>query len=253
VDQWRLLSSVSFRFRYLQLGLAFALVIVCFWIGYGVLAKQNGPSVACATNDGAYLSEKDLGALDSFVDVTYSAPPFHGQLGSSSSQLYVNDFRSGRTRGFVAAIAVSGPYRQSVDEQARSLGYPIGKWPLVPLFGPVVRDNRGLLEVYQTNFTFASVAGSQSYISYLRTSMASDPQAVEMHPLHIRGAVFAYVSLLGPNDGQHERAFHVAVQEGQAVMNFAFQGGADLSLTSVEPFVVKGIDHTHKTCPSIHH
>ena len=87
----------------------------------------------------AFLTSRDLGAFTQFVDVTYHSSPFHRRAGTKPP--LVSAFRISRIKGFITNLALHGQYRKENDALARSLGYKVGTWPLVPLQGIIVRDH----------------------------------------------------------------------------------------------------------------
>jgi hypothetical protein len=204
----------------------------------------------CATQSNLYLQVSDLGAFDVITDQTYQRAPFHGQRAGATPLPFVTSFLTGRLRGYVADLAVTGPYRKSEDDFARSLGYPIGKWPLVPLQGPVVQANPGLLEVYQTNWVFTSEQGATAYMGHVRSSIAIDPNGIEIHPTGVGTSVVSYDSTLGPADALHERVINIASRQGKVVVQIAFQGGQGLSENAVVSLMQTALLRLATACPT---
>ncbi len=72
----------------------------------------------------------------------------------------------GEFYGFIANIALTGVYRQENNERARKLGYTPGKWPLTPLTGQIVEQNKHrALEIYTTLFQFKSTQAVAQYVA----------------------------------------------------------------------------------------
>lgn len=207
-------------------------------------------TMGCAIASSAYLQTSELGSFDVITDQTYKRPPFHGQREGITPQPYVRLFQTGRLRGYIADLAVTGPYRKSEDDFARSLGYPIGKWPVVPLQGMVVEGDPGLLEVYQTNWIFTSTEGAAAYLRHIQSSISIDPNGVEIHPQGVGSVVVAYRSTLGPPDAQHERLINIASQQGNVVVQVAFQGGQGLTEQQVVPLMQIALRRLGQSCPA---
>lgn len=140
-------------------------------------------------------------------------------------------------RGWIAEVAVDGPDRAAEDAIARSLGYSIGKLPLVPLVGPVVEHNPGVLEVYQTNTVYRSVAGASDFMADLAadaklaettvvtTDGRAEPKGI---PVQLSGGdedvAYEMPGYVGP-DGATEAFFTFAVRLGRFVVQLSVQSG----------------------------
>ena len=161
-----------------------------------------------------------------------------------SLALAISDWRAARLRGWIARIAVTGPDRASEDQYARSLGYRAGRFPLVPLVGPVVEHNPGILEVYQTNTEYHSAAGASDYMKALASSTAMAetthvtrsgaplPRAI---PVKLTGRDenidYETTQRLIPKVGPTERFFTFSVRFGRYVLQLSVQGGDGLDST----------------------
>jgi len=197
-------------------------------------------SYTCATSDGAYLTTAALRQpFVAAVDDRFGRSPLldHRLPGSGPSPAAIRDWVGARLRGWIAEAAVDGPDRAAEDAIARSLGYSIGKLPLVPLVGPVVEHNPGVLEVYQTNTVYRSVAGASDFMADLAadaklaetTVVTTDGRAEpEGIPVHLSGGdedvAYEMPGYLGP-DGATEAFFNFAVRLGRFVVQLSVQSG----------------------------
>ncbi|HZT96828.1 MAG TPA: hypothetical protein VFB34_08325 [Chloroflexota bacterium] len=125
-----------------------------------------GRAPACWTGKRAYLTPAEIHQFTHWkftrwLSVRYAGYPRHF-IGKPPPDVKL--FRSGRTRGFLINISLKGKYRRENNAEARKLGYPIGKWPLVPLFGQIVADHTGILEVYEDSWAWKSAKGAKSYM-----------------------------------------------------------------------------------------
>jgi hypothetical protein len=192
-----------------------------------------------------------VAALSHFAENVDQALPTigRGSAPGASPPAYVSDYRAGRIAGYLANIAVSGPDRSQLDADARSLGYQVGKWPLVPLVGPVVQHNPGLLETYVTVLAFRSAAGSRSWMSFESASFGLANYTVLASP-DSRVAI-AVEGILGVNDGLHEHILIYEVPIANTVLELAYQGGFGLSEASVASQTETAIERFAKACGPI--
>jgi hypothetical protein len=205
------------------------------------------PTASCATADSAYLDGTHAplsGSFDSLVDQRFTVSPLEGHHvgGVASAGLAISDWRAARLRGWIARIAVSGPDRVSENRYAESLGYSVGRFPLVPLVGPVVEHNSGILEVYQTNTEYHSASGASDYIKDLASAalLAETTQETEKGtalpraiPMQLAGGdesvAYETPQYLIPHVGPTERFFTFSVRLGGYVLQLSVQGGDDLN------------------------
>jgi hypothetical protein len=197
---------------------------------------------SCATVDAAFLQAADLpGDFQTIVDDPFSSSPFarHG-LSGSASRPDISDFKSGRLWGRIATVAVNGPDRASEDAVARSYNYTVGKFPLVPLEGPVVLHNPGVLEVYQTNSEFLTVAGAKDGMYSLRGSALqaettrATTNGVEQPPakgfsVTLGDESVGFAQVFGTpssiNRGGIELAAVIWIRQGHYLIQLSVQGG----------------------------
>ena len=139
-------------------------------------------------------------------------------------------------------VAVTGPDRPAEDAAARSLGYHIGQFPLVPLIGPVVEHNPGVLEVYETVNVFDDLAGAEDYMGDLvdsarlaETSNGNDngtpvPNATPLSVHGFREALaYEMPAYVQPRLGLTERFVDVAALAGNDVVQVSAQGGSGVT------------------------
>ena len=208
------------------------------------------PIDSCATADGAYLDRAHpplSGSFDSLAEQRFTAPPLEGHNagGGRSPGPAISDWRAARLRGWIARIAVTGPDRASEDRYAESLGYQVGSFPLVPLVGPVVEHNPGILEVYQTNTEYQSATGARDYMKDLASSaLQAETTTVTQNgiplphaiPIKLTGGdentAYETPQYLIPKVGAAERFFTFSVRFGRYVLQVSVQGGDGLVLTA---------------------
>lgn len=230
--------------------IAIAVLAVAACAGSSPSSSAVTPAVSCATVDSAYLDVARAplsGSFDSLADQRFTSPPLGGHhIGVvASAGPAISGWQAARLRGWIARIAVTGPDRASENQYAKSLRYKVGRFPLVPLVGPVVKHNSGILELYQTNTEYQSAAGAISYIKDLasaallaETTQETEngtplPRAIPM-PLAGGDESVAYQTpqYLIPHVGPTERFFTFSVRFGRYVLQLSVQGGDDLDPTA---------------------
>jgi hypothetical protein len=158
------------------------------------------------------------------------------RLGGGPYPAAISDWRAGRARGWINEVAIDGPDRAAENTIARSLGYTVGALPLVPLIGPVVEDNRGVLEMYQTNTEYRSTVGAVDLMRELagsarlaETTIVSESDV--QPPAHAvpftwgdESLAYEQLGFMGPQ-GAIETFFTFAVRVGRYVVQFTVQSG----------------------------
>lgn len=211
-------SSVSAQTRYAGVASAHQHI--------GQLDRQT----SCFTRADAFLTTRDLGAFTQFHDETDHVAPFKHEAGTNPP--LVTEFRVSRMKGFITNLALHGKYRKENDRLARSLGYRIGKWPLVPLQGTIVRDHPGILEAYETHYVWRSLKGARANLTWVRSSVALTPSSaatVTPFPVHLGNDAFGAVTRPVNRAGLHEGTVDVAVRFGKRVLRLQLRGGAAMT------------------------
>lgn len=161
-----------------------------------------------------------------FVDGPLSVYPYKGL--PAAAPTYARDYEGGHFMGYLNNRALSPPFRAEEDAFARSLGYSVGKWPLVPLSGPIVSSTPGLLEVYQWVYFFKAPADSAAWITDTVTTLKATPSVAAIVGESLPKASAVFSRMFGPNDGQHERGLTYVDRAGRVGSILEFQGGANL-------------------------
>jgi hypothetical protein len=233
----------------------------------GRSSAEDRPVHSCATLDGAYVQLSEIpGSFESFVDMQFRHSPLtlHHVPGSSAGPA-ISEFTAARLRGYVATVAVSGPDRPSEDAIARALNpnQAPGKWPAVPLSGPVVMHNRGILELYVTNSEFQSVSGSEAMMSVLKHSadLLQSVQTIDQYgPRPTAQAVsisladdsYAYETFLGTpnamNGGAVEREVVIGVRKGRFTLQLTVQGGDAVTFAGSQSLLKISLDRLKRSC-----
>ena len=202
------------------------------------------PAASCATADRAYLAAAHAplsGSFEPVVDQRFTVSPLEAFHRGPARRPAISDWRAERLRGWIARIAVTGPDRASEDQYAESLGYTVGRFPLVPLVGPVVKHNPGILEVYQTNADYRTVSGAGDYMKILASSAhAAEITRETDNGIAIPPAIAMWLAggdesvayetpqYLRKGAGPTERFITFSVRFGRYVLGLSVQGGAGL-------------------------
>jgi hypothetical protein len=213
---------------------------------FEALSVRSDATLACLSHTSLLMSE--VAEIDGFaIDVDKDLPVIdRGSAPGEQPPAYVADYQSGHITGYLSAVAIHGPDRAELDAVASSLSYPIGRLPLVPLEGPIVEHNQGLLEVYVTVRAFKSETGVRSWLSSKSAAFAQSHYAVAPSP--DKRIALAITGSLGPDDGLHEHILIYEVTSASSVLELAYQGGSGLSETIVAPETDTAIQRFGQAC-----
>jgi hypothetical protein len=141
----------------------------------------------------------------------------------------VRKYSCGSYYGFIARIALKGKFRAENNASARAAGYPIGKWPYVPLTGRIISAlPRGVLEIYEGAYRFTSPAAAAAYVTVVRGDFA-DHIAVAGLPARFAAAT----QVLGTDRHNSERQIAVIGRLGNMAITVWLQGGEKLTWSDV--------------------
>lgn len=158
-------------------------------------------------------------------------PGSHGISGHPRQD--VTQYVCGQSNGFVSRVIMYGKYRALDDSLARSLGYMVGKWPLLPVIGRVVSDlPHNVFEAYEEVFQFRSMTAARDWLQGARWTPASPHNLVGVS---LPTGFIARAGVSGPDDGRHEHGIGISGQIGTMVIIVSFNGGRELSWPDVQP------------------
>jgi hypothetical protein len=229
---------------------------------------SSKPSVSaarssCATTDGAFLLVTSLPqAFVVDVDDRFVESPLldHRLPGSGPDPAAISDWHAARLRGWIAKIAVDGPDRAAENAIAGSLGYTVHALPLVPLLGPVVQHNPGVLEIYQTNTEYNSAAGAADFMADLAGSARLEATTVVSDGGHIEPSAHAVPLTGGDEDvayekpgftgsqGAAETFFTFAVRLGRYVTQLTVQSGYGLNEQQAVAILAQAVERMASSC-----
>jgi hypothetical protein len=152
--------------------------------------------------------------------------------------------------GLLINISLYGKYKQENDAFVRKLRGTPGKWPMVPLFGTIVRDHPGTLEVYEQTWVWKSTTASEQYMtmgranarlvknaSFFRVGVGNDSfGAVEPPPES------------GTAPKPYERNVTVSARFGTRAVTVRVQGGASADSASALETLGAAVAHLAANC-----
>jgi hypothetical protein len=192
--------------------------------------RQTVPRLAaCPVPAQAFLRPADVPRLARFLDYRHvDQLPIHTQ--PLHPLWFVKKYSCGRYYGFIARAALRGRFRAENNASARSAGYPIQKWPYVPLTGAIVTAlPHNVFEVYEAAYRFTSVAAARAYANVLRHNFRDYALPAGALP----AGFSAGTALLGSNRRTSERQIGVVGQLANVAVTVWLQGGEQLSWPDV--------------------
>lgn len=237
----------------LLLALASVTVLGCGLMSGPSPSLSSRPAVAACFQDSDLLRAEDLGPFMQIVSGPLSGPPYKGVVDPSHPPDFIADFGSGEIEGFIASLALTGPYRTEENALSSALGYGPngpGGMPMVPLQGTVVRDNPGLLEAYEDVLQYRSdtAAASWYHNQAYNDARPADPDFRLDGVAGISEARSGtYVLGLG-HAGNYEHARWIAVRAGAVDIFISLQSGADLQLDTALGYALPSIRRIVDSC-----
>jgi hypothetical protein len=118
----------------------------------------------------------------------------------------------------------------------------------------VVKDNGGILELYESIYVWNSSEAAQGFLGSLTTDY-TEVQTVGEAPatpvaIQMGDAAIAYHFINGPDDGLHESVYVVGVREGDETLLLRFQGGATFGTTVITNLTSEALAALNRSCGS---
>jgi len=198
----------------------------------------------CAVQSHDLVAAARPSGYTEFVTPGQTALPVQSQAGHPLS--FAARYVCGRFEGLISNLALTGVYRRQNNARARHFGYALGRWPLVPLTGPIVAQQaHRVLEMYEGIYQFTSPSsaaaflraesgGSQSgVVAGLARRLA--PHRLPVHPAGAAGTVVTE-RLLGPQSSTGEHAIYLGLRINDFAVTLSFQGGQALTWHDVTTY-----------------
>jgi hypothetical protein len=170
----------------------------------------------------------DPPAFVTIVRQDFTQPPGDPGLDGHPSP-GLTQYVCGYGAGFVSDHIMYGTYRAQDNALARSLGYQVGKYPLVPYVGTAVSAlPHQVLEAYETILQFRSAKAAAAYLGGAQPSP-------RLAGSSLPPGFTAQASVVGPDDGRHERRISITGHLGAYAITLDIAGGKDLSWPDIQP------------------
>lgn len=199
--------------------------------GSGTSRNANSRSsklAQCLTRGSLLLGPRDIiGTFVTIHDQLVTAPPFKGGIRGGKGPIFQREYMLGRVNDMITTLALHGKYRANENAEAKALNYPIMKWPYVPLWGLIVRDNpHKVLEVGEQDYVFQTPAAAAAWVAsgeFSGTQETPDGRRLDSLPkLGDQTVGYEYGS---PDDLVHEHFIVVLIRTGGLGIAIFVQGG----------------------------
>jgi hypothetical protein len=138
-----------------------------------------------------------------------------------------------------------GKYRTQENALARSLGYPIGKIPLLPYEGTAVTQlPHGVFQADEEVFQFRSAKAAATWVADGRWS-PTPWHALTGLPLP--AGFLAIPGVSGPDNGRDQHGIGISGTRGDLVIVVSFNGGKDLAWPDVKAIWTRAYTHLAAT------
>lgn len=229
--RWRLLLVAGLLVGVATAGVTFwATTLISRESRVGTTSPKPSP---CTLDASGFLPASALPGFTQMLDQHLSAAPIKGGVPGAAQGLAVTDFSVGRVVGYLSDEAIDGPDRAQEDAYARSLGYPTGRIPLVPLSGPIVRDSPGLLEVYESVLVYHSDSGAEAFVKWLTQSLAASGASLWPASANDNKPLYFLPAQRAGSNPPYEQGFDYIAQSGPVVLRLALSGGQQLDASQV--------------------
>jgi hypothetical protein len=205
------------------------------------LAATAGQPTGCRISMGTLPAAEGFPGFTEYQTLPGMRFPARPHPGSPPSPLQ-REYVCGDVAGFVTNISLTGKYRQQNNATARSLGYPIEKWPYTPLSGPIVGQQRHkALEIYVSVLQFTSAQAATSYADPpqlgpgVTAGMAFLLRQRPLHVLRLPGAV-VFAQPLGTNPAGDEMDVTVRLPLRDFVIVLGLRGGESFGWADAAPY-----------------
>ncbi|HET7018656.1 MAG TPA: hypothetical protein VFI65_32355 [Streptosporangiaceae bacterium] len=188
--------------------------------------------VSCPLPARAFLRQSDVPQLAEFLsDHRVDQLPIHTLL--FHPLWFVKKYSCGGYYGFITRASLRGRFRAENNADARAAGYPIQRWPYVPLTGAIVTAlPHRVFEVYVAAYRFTSVAAATAYTSSVR----QDFRKYALPSGALPAGFTAGTELLGDNRRTSERQIAVIGQVANVTITVWLQGGELVSWRDAAPY-----------------
>jgi hypothetical protein len=198
----------------------------------------------CGDSTAAMLTPLDMPGFVQDARITNSQlPGSHGIAGHPRWD--TTQYVCGQIYGFLSDVIMYGKYRAQDNALARSLGYPIGKIPLLPYEGPAVTQlPHGVFQAYEEVFQFRSAKAAATWLADGRWSPT--PWHA-LTGLSLPRGFLAIPGVAGPDNGRDQHGIGISGQRGDLVIVVSFNGGEHLACADVKAIWSRAYTHLAAT------
>lgn len=222
--------------QFQRLAVLVTLAVGLFAFGRSVGNALSTPSASCGARPSTAIASKEIGDFDVIMEGPLTVLPMKGQRQGSSPLPVATDFRDGYSRGFISRRALTPEARRLEARHDGPLGYSPGPFPIVPLVGPVVSENPGLLELYQTTTVFRTTESAAAWLDIRSGQLTGELRTSDSGVEPAVGArVFRYS--LGPSDPENEVVLRLLVREGMIDTDISLQSSGEVPMALASTIV----------------
>jgi hypothetical protein len=138
-----------------------------------------------------------------------------------------------------------GKYRAQDNALARSLGYPIGKIPLLPYEGTAVTQLPH--RVFQSDEEIYQFRSAKAAATWLANGRWTPKPWHALTGLPLPRGFLAIPGVTGPDNGRDEHGIGISGQRGDLVIVVSFNGGKDLDWDDVKAIWSRAYTHLAAT------
>lgn len=212
-------------------------------------------SLSCATTAAAMVTSADLGSFTQFADGPLASLGLHGVAPHPIDAAFLG----GRSRMWLATMALSGRYRADNDAYARSLGYTVGDLPLIPLVGSIVTEHPAdPLVVFERILVFSDASWASQWLGMARSTVTmqgtSTANGVPQPSMALASVSLGDQALAviepGPAGGAVATTGNIGVEVrvGRTVVDVTVEGGTGLLVGQVQALAQKALSHLETAC-----
>jgi len=198
----------------------------------------------CAIPATAMLTPQDVPGFVEIFRLTNAQLP--GSPGIAGHPRWdITQYVCGQSYEFISDLIMYGKYRAQDNAQARSLGYPVGKIPLLPYQGPAVSQlPHGVFQADEEVFQFRSAKAAGMWLADGRWS-PTPWHALAGLPLP--SGFIAIPGVAGPDNGRDQHGIGISGQRGDLIIVVSFNGGKDLAWADVKAIWGRAYTHLAET------
>jgi hypothetical protein len=221
-------------------------IALCAGCGSSSPAASTQASQAnkCVVSSSGMLTSRDMpGFVEAYRITHVTLPGSHGMTGHTPWD--VTQYVCGQTYEFLSNVIMYGRYRAEDNAKSRSLGYSVGKIPLLPYEGQAVSQlPHGVFQADEEIFQFRSAKAAGMWLA---NALWTPTPPDNLAGLPLPSGFIARAGVSGPDNGQDEHGIGISGQRGNLVIVVSFNGGRKLAWSDVQAFWSRAYTYLAKT------